>query len=91
MLKDSYRQSAEVIMHYFCFCRRKQMIMGTQGLFGKPCFAAEMRLKCLLKLQIVTNRDKNSSGSLWRFLNCICLYYMLLSCAHCMGMQWCPQ
>lgn len=50
-----------------------------------------MWLKRLLKLQILTNRDKNSSGSLRRFLNCICLYYMLLSCAQYMGMQWCPQ
>lgn len=42
MLKDSYRQSEEVIMHYFCFCRRKQMITGTQGL----CLAAKKALFC---------------------------------------------
>lgn len=32
MLKDGYRQAAEVIMHYFCFCHRKLIIKSTKRL-----------------------------------------------------------
>lgn len=42
MLKDSYRQSAEVIMHHSRSCRRKQMITGGDRL----CLAAKKALFC---------------------------------------------